>query len=120
MTNEFILLALRSAAIALRREDCQTTASYVDDIITELEARWVTVVLPDTVRVRIAAIVDRHGYTGACGCDLRCGDGSAMEEAYERTKGGPEDFIAQAFIEADIPRIPTVQGRTVESESGSE
>lgn len=68
---------------------------------------------PGTVRVRIAVVVSDQEYVGCCSCGDSYEDRDAMKDAYGKTVEG--EIVAAAFIEADIPKLSTVQGRIVEA-----
>ena len=63
----------------------------------------------DCVRVRIAVAVDAIGAVSAYGLANGETDSASMDCAIELLGGDP--VVAQAFVEVDIPKIPTVTGR---------
>lgn len=70
---------------------------------------------PDSVRVRIAVAVSEDGWVGCSPCGEAYEHSEAMKAAVSDT--AESDLVAQAFIEADLPRIPTVQAHAVEAKS---
>ncbi len=66
----------------------------------------------EPIRVRLAVAVDKHGYVFAVNTKS-LGDDVAMLDVIGDCDGEP---LAKAFVEADIPRTPTVKARVVESE----
>ncbi len=68
----------------------------------------------DCIRVRIAVAVDGDGLVHAIGIDRTTPEFQAVSEACYGTRN-----VAQAVIEADIPKIPTVSGRVVEAKNGN-
>jgi hypothetical protein len=67
----------------------------------------------DSIRVRIAVAVSADGWVGCHPCGEAYDSSEAMRSAVVDT--AESDLVAQAFIEADIPRTPTVQARTMEA-----
>ena len=71
---------------------------------------------PETVRVKIAVAVDAEGKVGSCATDANVDEDEAvsiMREGYDGFNGYA--IRAFGFIEADIPRLPVVQGRILET-----
>ncbi len=65
---------------------------------------------PDIVRVRIAVAVSGPEWPYSCCVSKAMTDEEAMTQVEIECDGTP---IARAFIEADVPRLATVQGRVV-------
>lgn len=102
---------------SLDRDERESVAQALREVMIDYRQRH-TENPADTVRVRIAVIADKSGHVGASGVYQGHGDEDAMSDAYEWTFGGPENFKAQAFVEADIPLIPTVKAQVVEPTNG--
>ena len=68
----------------------------------------------DPIHIRLAVAVDQHGGIFAVAVTAYTSDAQAMLDAASDCDGDP---IARAFVEADVPRTPTVQGRVIESEA---
>lgn len=98
--------------IQLRKECHPAYHAAINDALKAIEKLR----SPETIRIRIAiAIDDDYGaaaYISQGGED----DLSAMIECEANVADGA--VIARAFVECDIPRIPTVAGRVVATAEG--
>jgi len=112
MTNEEIYGWLRLAETNLRENHYLSSAQAMRDIAIELRSREQPPA--DAVRVRIAVAVSGEGHVFVEGIDPSNTEREAMGNVAGDCEG---NMIATATIVADIPKIPVVQGRIVETKS---
>lgn len=109
-------MTLREAIEGVKLEYNLTDAMW--RVIAAAESTLPKAPPKNCVRVRIAVAVGYYSkadpsqglLVGACGIDECDDEGDAMETAADKVADSPGGIIAQAFVEADIPRLPVVRG----------